>query len=146
MYKYNENTYISLIILTIILSIFTIIANWKLYKKAGKPGWASLVPIYNYVVLLQIAGLNWWYILYIVFGAFVVPFTNVGFAVLYTLVGLYISFATYYNIGKKMKQSGILYGFLGTFFNNLAILILGFSKKIEYDKSIEVNPNGPFAA
>ena len=63
MYEYNENTYISLIILTIILSILTIIANWKLYKKAGKPGCASLVPIYNYVILLQIAGLNWWYFL-----------------------------------------------------------------------------------
>jgi hypothetical protein len=30
--------------------------NWKMYEKAGKPGWASIVPIYNIVVLHEIVG------------------------------------------------------------------------------------------
>jgi predicted permease len=30
--------------------------NWKMYEKAGKPGWASIVPIYNIVVLHEIIG------------------------------------------------------------------------------------------
>ena len=37
---------------------------WKLFVKAGQPGWASLVPIYNIIVLLKIAGKPiWWIIL-----------------------------------------------------------------------------------
>ncbi|MBI5759004.1 MAG: signal peptidase I [Planctomycetales bacterium] len=37
---------------------------WKMFEKAGKPGWASLVPIYNVIVLLEIAGKPiWWIVL-----------------------------------------------------------------------------------
>ena len=34
-------------IVSLIISIVAIVAMWKLFKKAGKPGWASLIPIYN---------------------------------------------------------------------------------------------------
>lgn len=44
--------------------IITIIAMWKVYTKAGEPGWAILVPIYNLIVLLRICGKPaWWVIL-----------------------------------------------------------------------------------
>jgi hypothetical protein len=36
---------------------------WKVFVKAGEPGWASLVPIYNLVVLLKIAGKPLWWLL-----------------------------------------------------------------------------------
>ena len=36
---------------------------WVIFKKAGKPGWAAIVPIYNFLVLLQIVGRPWWWIL-----------------------------------------------------------------------------------
>jgi len=36
---------------------------WKVFTKAGKPGWASIIPIYNYYVLTQIAGKEWWWFL-----------------------------------------------------------------------------------
>lgn len=36
-------------------------ALWRLFAKAGRPGWACLIPIYNVVVLLQIIGRPWWY-------------------------------------------------------------------------------------
>ena len=40
---------------------------WKVFVKAGKPGWACLIPIYNIVVLLQIVGRPiWWIILLII--------------------------------------------------------------------------------
>lgn len=40
---------------------------WKTFVKAGKPGWAALVPIYNLIVLLQIAGRPvWWLVLFCV--------------------------------------------------------------------------------
>lgn len=35
---------------------------WKTFEKAGKPGWASIIPIYNIIVMLEIAGLPIWMI------------------------------------------------------------------------------------
>ena len=41
-----------------------VVGFWKTFTKAGKPGWACLVPIYNLVVMLQIAGRPmWWFLL-----------------------------------------------------------------------------------
>jgi len=40
---------------------------WKVFEKAGKPGWAAIVPIYNLIVLLQIAGKPvWWIVLLLI--------------------------------------------------------------------------------
>jgi len=37
---------------------------WRIFEKAGKPGWAALIPIYNVIVLLEIVGRPvWWIIL-----------------------------------------------------------------------------------
>jgi len=43
--------------------IATFVAGWKVFEKAGKPGWASLIPIYNVIVLLEIVGKPLWWIL-----------------------------------------------------------------------------------
>ena len=54
------------IMLLIYLAVFVviIIGMWKIYSKAGKPGWASIVPIYNIIVLLEIIGRPvWWIVL-----------------------------------------------------------------------------------
>jgi hypothetical protein len=42
------------------LAVFLIAAQWKLFAKAGQPGWAVLVPIYGQIVHARIAGLPWW--------------------------------------------------------------------------------------
>lgn len=34
----------------------TIASLWVLYAKAGKPGWAAIVPIYNSIVMIEIVG------------------------------------------------------------------------------------------
>lgn len=50
----------------VFLLIFVIVAAgmWKMFEKAGEPGWAALVPIYNLVVLVKIAGKEaWWVVL-----------------------------------------------------------------------------------
>ena len=36
--------------------VFLIASMWKVFTKAGQPGWAAIVPIYNIYVLTQIAG------------------------------------------------------------------------------------------
>lgn len=44
--------------------VLVIAGFWKTFAKAGKPGWASIIPIYNLIVLLEIAGRPiWWIIL-----------------------------------------------------------------------------------
>ena len=58
--------------------IIQIVSWWKIFGKAGKPGWAAIVPVYNNVVTLDVAGMAWWHIIMIlglsffsgVFGAF----------------------------------------------------------------------------
>lgn len=47
--------------------VFLIAACWKVFTKAGEPGWAAIVPIYNVIVWLRIAGRPaWWIILLLI--------------------------------------------------------------------------------
>lgn len=49
------------------IALLAIAGMWKVFTKAGKPGWAAIVPIYNIIVLLEIAGKPmWWFILFLV--------------------------------------------------------------------------------
>lgn len=43
-----------------IVTILGIIANWKIFKKAGEKGWKSIIPIYNSYILFKIAGRSFW--------------------------------------------------------------------------------------
>lgn len=56
-----------LIILFLAVAIFYIAAYWKLFAKAGEPGWGALVPIYNIYLYCKIAGRpEWWVILFFI--------------------------------------------------------------------------------
>jgi len=51
----------------LIVILLTIIGMWKVFVKAGKPGWAAIIPIYNIIVLLEIVGKPlWWVILFLI--------------------------------------------------------------------------------
>jgi hypothetical protein len=53
-----------LMIVYIAIIIFMLAAMWKVFTKAGKPGWGVIIPIYNIILMLQIAGKPvWWIIL-----------------------------------------------------------------------------------
>lgn len=55
------------IILYLAIVIFMIASLWKIFTKAGQPGWACIVPIYNLVVLLKIVNKPlWWIILMLI--------------------------------------------------------------------------------
>jgi hypothetical protein len=49
-----------LVWLAVVVLVF--VSLWKLFEKAGKPGWAGIVPIYNAIVLLEIVGRPLWWI------------------------------------------------------------------------------------
>jgi hypothetical protein len=49
--------------LPLVVFILMVVALWMVFAKAGKPGWASIVPIYNIFVMLEIVGRPWWWLL-----------------------------------------------------------------------------------
>ncbi len=56
---------LALVIGMALLSLLTLVAMWKVFNKAGEPGWAILIPIYNLIVMLRIAGKPaWWFLLF----------------------------------------------------------------------------------
>lgn len=62
---------IVLVIMLVVIAI-EIAALWRVFEKAGEPGWAAIIPIYNTIVLLRIAGKPVWWILLLL-----IPFLNV---------------------------------------------------------------------
>ncbi len=72
-----------LLVWAILYVAFTALMFWKVFVKAGQPGWASIVPIYNLIVLLQIAGRPLWWIIF-----FVVPCLNMLAIVFIIIVDL----------------------------------------------------------
>ena len=57
-YNYEANFFIPtwVIILACVFALIEIIAMWKVFTKAGQPGWASLIPIYNIYIMTKITG------------------------------------------------------------------------------------------
>lgn len=74
----NEEIIPVIIILTFAIGFaaFMIITMWKIFEKAGKPGWAAIIPIYNMIVLLEIVGKPVWWIF-----LFIIPFANYVFII-----------------------------------------------------------------
>ena len=57
-------TILIILLIQLAITIFIIVAMWKVFTKAGKPGWAILIPFYNLYILLKVAGKpGWWLIL-----------------------------------------------------------------------------------
>jgi len=98
-------------VVTLALIILMIVALWRIYMKAGRPGWAAIIPVYNMVVLLEIVNKpTWWIIL-----AFI-PFVNV-------IVGIIVA----YHLAKAFgKGAGFTVGMIILPF--IFYPILGFGK------------------
>lgn len=62
----QQDPLITILILAVelIVAVMSIMVMWSIYERAGQPGWASIVPIYNVIILLKIAGRPaWWFLL-----------------------------------------------------------------------------------
>lgn len=53
----------TVILVLIILFIYGTILRWRIYTKAGKPGWAAIIPVYRQIVMYQVCGLSPWLML-----------------------------------------------------------------------------------
>ncbi|MEA2239163.1 MAG: hypothetical protein QOC81_3887 [Thermoanaerobaculia bacterium] len=73
----------------LVVILLIIISLWKIFVKAGKPGWAAIVPIYNLIVLIEICCKPlWWFILLLI------PFVNI-----IVLIILYVELAKRFGKG-----------------------------------------------
>jgi hypothetical protein len=51
------------LVLQLVLAALVVAGIWKTFQKAGEPGWAAIIPIYNIYVILRITGGAWWWLL-----------------------------------------------------------------------------------
>ncbi len=101
----------STLVLLIELAIFVaiIVGMWKMYTKAGKPGWAAIIPIYNVIVLLEICGRPIWWIL-----LFLIPCVNFVIAII-----------VWIDVAKSFGK-GVGFGLGLAFLGFIFVPILGF--------------------
>src|SRR5262245_20599244 len=90
-------------VIELAIVVFVIVAMWKVYVKAGEPGWAAIIPIYNIIVLLRIAGKPWWWILLLL-----IPLVNI-------VIGILVHIDLAKNFGQTVLF-GIGLMFLGIIF------------------------------
>lgn len=106
--------------------IFGITCTWKLFKKAGEPGWAALIPIYNVIVLMRVAKMSLWWLL-LILGIFI-PFIGYGFVLAFSILqSIKLAQAFRRGIGFAL---GLF--FLGFIF--IPILAFGSAKHIDYSE------------
>lgn len=64
-YEYQLDTPAAILVtlFSLVVTVFYVYCMWRLFEKAGKPGWAALIPIYNTLIQLEIIQRPWWWLL-----------------------------------------------------------------------------------
>jgi len=92
-----------LIVVYVAFVVFYLASFWRVYTKAGQPGWAAVIPIYNFIILMKIIGRPWWWIL-----LFLVPIVNI--VVLFIVyIDLAKSFGRSTGFGVGLTLLGIIF-------------------------------------
>lgn len=83
---------------------------WRIFSKAGQPGWKTLIPIYNFYIYLKIIGRpGWWLLLYLI------PLVNVVIAIINAL-----------DVGKVFGKSSLWSILLLLFLSPLGYILIAF--------------------
>lgn len=115
-----------LFIALLVIGLIAVVAQWRLYEKAGQPGYACLVPVWNVIVFLRILGRPAHHIMY-----FLIPFYNIYFT-----VKVYIELCNAF--GKRSTVDYVLV----ILFNGFYILNLGLSYEERYYGPVYGQQNG----
>ena len=100
----------TMMLLMLAVAVVVIIGFWKVFEKAGQPGWAAIVPIYNCIILLKIIGRPaWWVVLMLI------PFVNI---VIMLMVAM--------DMAKAFGQSQVFGIVLLFLLGGIGYLVLGF--------------------
>lgn len=84
----NATGIVIYVIVVLAVAVFMLAAMWRVFSKAGQPGWAIFIPIYNAIVLLRVAGKPWWWLF-----LYLIPIVDIVVAIM-----VYAGVAT--NFGK----------------------------------------------
>jgi hypothetical protein len=102
---------IPIIIFTLHIMVIRYVALWFILKKADEPGWASIIPVYNILLVIKIAGKPWWYILLLL-----IPIVNI-------IIGIMIL----HGLSKSFGKGGwFTVGLI--FLRTIFMAVLGFGK------------------
>ncbi len=86
------------LILYLVVIVLMVAAQWKVYAKAGKPGWACIVPIYNIIVLLEMVKKPLWWIILLM-----IPIANIYAAiVIYHRLSVSFGKSTGFTVGMLL--------------------------------------------
>lgn len=110
------------IVFALALIVVSLIGMWKVFTKAGKPGWAAIVPFYNAYCLFEMTFGNGW-----LFLLCFVPCVG-------TVMMVILCFKLAQAFGK-----GIGFGLGLLFFDFIFMMILGFGDA-EYIEIEDRNP------
>lgn len=126
------SVFMALLAIMVTILVFTIIANWKIFTKAGEAGWKSLIPIYSSVILYRIAGISPWLILLylLVWLPVIGPLISLGLTI-YLMINLANAFG---------KSTGFAVGLI--LLNTIFIMILAFGNS-EYQLNLKNDNNEP---
>ncbi|HTP86223.1 MAG TPA: DUF5684 domain-containing protein [Bryobacteraceae bacterium] len=92
------------------IAVVFIIGYWKVFAKAGQPGWAAIIPIYNAYILTKIAGRPGWWVLLLL-----IPFVNIVIILLLSI-----------DVAKSFGQSPIFGVIMLFLLSGIGYLVLGF--------------------
>lgn len=113
-------------IVGLIIWILTIVAQWKIFTKAGEKGWKSIIPIYNAVTLFKIIGISPWFVLVYLAGA--IPVVGSFIVLAFTIYVMY-KLATAFG-----KDGGFTVGLV--LLNTIFLMILAFgSAEYQLDRT-----------
>ena len=104
----------------IILFLYSTILRWIIYRKAGKHGWAAIIPLYRQIVMYKICGLSPWLML-----LWFVPIF--GWIAMF-IIAIMKRFCLANSFGK-----GALFGFGLLILQPIFQSVIAFNSKIEYE-------------
>ena len=92
----------ALVVIYVAIIVLMIASLWKIYSKAGQPGWACIIPIYGTIVWLKIINKPiWWFILLLI------PLVNIVI-----LIIMYIQMAKVFGKGTGFGLGLIFFGII----------------------------------
>jgi hypothetical protein len=116
-YSYGGGSVVGTILYFAVI-VFVLYCLWRVFSKAGKPGWAAIIPFYNIIVELEIVGKPWWW-LFLMF----IPIVNIVIAIM------------------VMIRLAKVFGKGGGFAAGLILLPIIFIPILAFDSSTYLGPN-----
>ena len=107
--SYSDQSPVTAVI-GLIIAVIAIIALWRVFSKAGRPGWAAIIPIYNIYTLVKVSGNSGWFTL-----LYFIPIVNI-------IISVIVALGVAKNFGKSAA-----FGIVGLWlFSLIGYLIIGF--------------------